>query len=98
MSALIALLLIGATVRLTRLLTTDYIFESLRCWIERRLPEGVAYMVRCDWCLSVYVGVAVFVAGWYAPDTAVLIVAGALTGSLVAGWSSIVEVAVADND
>jgi hypothetical protein len=88
-STLVVVLLIGATTRLTRLATTDAIFEMPRSAAERQLPEKLAYLIRCNWCASVWVGFAVFLFGWYAPDTMVLIVAGALTASQVAGWAAI---------
>jgi hypothetical protein len=90
MTPLFVVLLIGATVRLTRLLTTDALFEPGRSWIERRIPAKAAYLLRCDWCMSVWTGFAVFLLGWYAPDTATWIVSGALTASLVTGWSTLV--------
>lgn len=54
------------------------------------MPEKAAYLIRCDWCMSVWVGFAVFLFGWYAPTTMVLIVAGALTASQLAGWAAMV--------
>jgi hypothetical protein len=94
MSTLLVALLIGATIRLTRLLTTDALLEPGRAWIERRSPARLAYLIRCDWCMSVWVGFGVFLLGWYAPDTAVWIVSGALTASLIAGWSNLLAAAV----
>jgi hypothetical protein len=94
MSTLLVVLLIGAVIRLTRLVTTDAIFEPLRSWIEHRSPVKVAYLIRCDWCMSVWIGFAVFTLGWYAPDTATWIVSGALTASLVTGWSSLIADAI----
>lgn len=94
MSTLLVVLLIGATTRLTRLLTTDALLEPGRARIERRVPAKVAYLIRCDWCMSVWVGFAVFGLGWYAPDTAVWVVSGALTASLVTGWLSLVAAAI----
>jgi hypothetical protein len=94
MSTLLVVLLIGATVRLTRLLTTDALLEPGRAWIERRSPAKVAYLTRCDWCMSVWVGFAVFALGWYAPDTAAFVVSGALTASLVTGWSTFASQAI----
>lgn len=93
MTTLMVVLLIGASARLTRLLTTDYLFEPLRFRVWKRLPPRLAYLIRCDWCMSIYVGLAVFVAGWYAPDTPTLIVSGALTASHVTGLSATVELA-----
>lgn len=54
-----------ATARITRLVTTDRITETPRHWTLRRLnPEGMtAYLITCDWCVSVYTGSAM-AAGW----------------------------------
>lgn len=94
MTTLLVVLLIGATIRLTRLLTADAIFEVPRGWVEQRLPSSVAYLIRCDWCLSVWVGFITFAFGRYAPETLVLIVSGALTASLFTGWSTLISTAV----
>ena len=83
MSTLLVVLLIGAIVRLTMLVTTDWVLEPLRSKIEG--PKMMVYVLRCDWCMSVWVGFAVALFGWYAPDTLVWVVATALTGSLVTG-------------
>ena len=49
-----------ATARLTRLVTTDRITQAPRRWLLRRLnSEGLAaYLIVCDWCVSVYTGAA----------------------------------------
>lgn len=91
MSAVLVVLLIGATARLTRLLTTDALLEPGRARIERRLPAKMAYLTRCDWCMSVWVGFAVFPLGWYAPDTIGWVVSGALTASLITGWMTLIS-------
>ncbi len=85
MTTLAVVLLIGATARLTRLLTVDFILEPVREFISRG-GETLGYFIRCDWCVSVWTGLVVFLFGWYAPDTLVLIVTGGFTASLVAGW------------
>ena len=90
MDPLFVVLLIGAAVRLTRLITTDELLEPVRGYVERRLPSSLAYPIRCDWCMSVWVGFPVFVFGWYAPNTIAWIASGALTSSLVAGWAMLV--------
>lgn len=94
MTALLVVLLIGATIRLTRLITSDALLEPPRAWIEKRLPASVAYLLRCDWCMSVWVGSATFVFGWYAPTGLALVVAGALTASQATGWSMVVSTAI----
>lgn len=91
MDILIVVLLIGATIRLTRLVTTDVILERPRAWIERRLNDKLRYLIRCPWCASWWIGLAVFAFGWYGPDAAAWIVAGALTASLFAAWAAEVE-------
>jgi hypothetical protein len=70
--SLISLVLISlTTARITRFVTTDVLFESPRSWvIQRLLPDeessrlhalrsGLAYLIVCDWCASVYTGAAV---------------------------------------
>lgn len=76
-----------ATARITRLVTTDRITQAPRRLLLRRLdPEGLpAYLVVCDWCVSVYAGAAV-------AGTVILggrigfWVLAALAFSYVAGW------------
>lgn len=91
MTTLTVLLLIGATARATLLVTTDAIFEPARSYVESRVGDRVAYLIRCDWCMSVWVGAAMFSFGWYAPGTTVLLATGALTASLFTGWLSTVD-------
>lgn len=79
-----------ATARVTRLITRDTIFTYVRnraiVWLPARL-EPVAYLLTCDWCMSMYTG-AVAAAGWYAWGeqrwfTAVM---AALAFSHITGW------------
>lgn len=53
------------TARLTRLVTTDRITQAPRNALLRRLSaDGLAaYLLVCDWCVSVYTGGAVAAAG-----------------------------------
>lgn len=48
-----------AVARITRLVTTDKISEPVRVAVAQRLREGnaVAYLLHCQWCVSVWVGV-----------------------------------------
>lgn len=84
-------LLIGAlvTARFTRLVTRDQITHPLRRAALARLDHSgmLAYLIVCDWCVSVYVGAAVAAGGagggwwswwWVAPLAFVF--------SYVAGW------------
>lgn len=49
------------TARVTRLVTTDRITQAPRRWALLRLrSDGLAaYLLVCDWCVSVYVGAVV---------------------------------------
>lgn len=78
-----------AVARLTRFVTTDRIFLAPRAWIIRRLDREslLAYLIVCDWCVSVYVGMAMGGAWYLWGDTrAFLAVTGALAFSYVAGF------------
>ncbi len=94
MSTLQVVLLIGAVIRLTRLITADTILERPRAWVEAKMPDSVAYLIRCDWCLSIWVGLIGCSIAWYAPDTPTMIVCCALTASLLTGWSVLAQTAI----
>lgn len=79
-----------ATARLTRLITTDTIFDAPRERLIVALPvrlEPLAYLMQCSWCMSVWVGAGTAIA-WYAwGDTrAYLVVTAALAFSHITGW------------
>ena len=76
-----------ATARLTRLVTRDRITHTPRRLLLKRLdPEGLAaYMVVCDWCVSVYVGAGIVALLWAGPAWIVWPLY-ALAFSHVAGW------------
>lgn len=90
MNAMISLALTAlAVARVTRFVTTDRIFLAPRRWLITRLDrEGLmAYLIVCDWCVSVYAGAAGAAAWWVWGDTrAFLAVTGALAFSYVAGF------------
>jgi hypothetical protein len=47
-----------ATYRLTRLITTDNIFETFRERIWKKYPpqsSKLGYLITCDWCTSIWV-------------------------------------------
>lgn len=53
------LVLALACFRLTRLVTTDVVFNRPREWFWRRFPPEstmLGYLSTCDWCASVWVG------------------------------------------
>ena len=92
---LLVLLVLGATHRLARLVTADYIMAWLRSWTERRderagrsadEPGKLAYLVTCDWCVSMYVAPVIsVVAVWWGDNRVVLAALLALTASAFAG-------------
>lgn len=78
-----------ATARVTRLITRDRILAAPRRAVLRALPDDhlLAYLVVCDWCVSVYTGALAAAggawAGWW-PWAAVPAVA--LAFSYVTGY------------
>jgi len=79
-----------ATARITRLVTRDVVFSRVRDRLIVALPsrlDPVAYLITCDWCISVYAGGAV-AGAWYAwgGTRAFTAVAGALAFSHITGW------------
>ncbi|MCX0246421.1 hypothetical protein [Streptomyces drozdowiczii] len=78
-----------AAARLTRLVTRDRITQAPREWALRRLPDGhlLAYLVMCDWCVSVYVG-AVTATAWvvWGDERLFIGITAALAMSHVTGW------------
>lgn len=61
------LLALGATARLTRLVTDDYITRHLRVWVIRRTGAGSdwSWLMTCAWCLSMWVSGAVFTLAYF---------------------------------
>lgn len=98
--AMLALIVL-ATARLTRLVTTDVLLDAprtafLRWRIDRTAKrsgkhpdEGgkLAYLIVCDWCASVYIGAAVSGAWWAWGETIwYTAVLAALSASYAAGF------------
>lgn len=91
MTALTLLLAALATARLTRLVTRDRITRAPRNWALRRLPDGhlLAYLLMCDWCVSVYMGAATAGAWWAWGDHRLYVAAvAALAFSHTTGWAA----------
>jgi ABC-type uncharacterized transport system permease subunit len=92
MTGWLILLALGATARLTRLVTADFLTERPRRWVQARVPESVAYLVGCSWCASFWIGLLV---GWVTvvwPANRIVIGSWlALSGSLVAGLVSLID-------
>lgn len=94
MDALTLALIIGATARLTRLVTTDKIFERPReALLDHLNPHGmITYMLGCRWCVSIYTGATTTI---YATITAgnvwCMAPMAALTASQVTGLLASME-------
>lgn len=89
MNGMTLILTLLAVVRVTRLITSDYLTEPLRVRAIKGL-EGHArlqYLLVCSWCASVWVGVA-GAAAWFAwGDTrAYTAVCAGLAASYAAGF------------
>lgn len=54
------LLLLGAVLRVTRLINEDSIVEPVR----RKLPRGVRGFTDCPWCVSFWVALGLTAASW----------------------------------
>ena len=78
-----------ATARVTRLITQDRLLDTPRNAALRALPDGhlLAYLLTCDWCVSIYTGTLTAVAGawaaWWTWDVVPIV---ALAFSYVTGW------------
>lgn len=93
MTLLHLLLILLATARLTRLVTTDVLLDPPRHWAVRRLADRgpvrdkLAYLIVCDWCASMYVGAAVAGAWWAWGDTMwLMMVYAGLSASYATGF------------
>lgn len=88
MNGWLIVLTLVAVYRLTRLVTSDYIAEPIRKWAERRwgTESKRAYLLTCNWCLSIYVAPAVAVPVVLWPSNRIVwAVVLSLTASAVAG-------------
>ncbi|OZC59261.1 hypothetical protein CH276_22705 [Rhodococcus sp. 06-470-2] len=88
MSLGLFLLTLGGTIRLTRLITDDFITRHIRAFVIRhRGPDSdLAYLVTCPFCLSMYIAGGAFSAAWfYGSHPAFIITAAALTASWLVG-------------
>jgi hypothetical protein len=62
-SPMLFLVLVLATYRLTRILTTDVIFEGLREKIWKKFPPSTkfGYLFTCNWCMSIWAAIILIV-------------------------------------
>jgi len=85
---LLVFLIVGATVRLTRLVTADYLLHDVRDWLTERWGEDShrAYLIGCDYCASMWLAVPTATVGWLWGDNRVVAIGLiALTASQIAG-------------
>ena len=96
-----AVLAVGATVSITRLITTDKVLEPLRghiaVWCARsgQDPEEldgirayVTYLISCPWCASFWIGLVVTTSLMLWPSTPLNIIYAALTLRIITGGLS----------
>ena len=90
-TALLTVLAVLATYRLTRLVTADRITQALRARIVSR-NRTLGYLVTCDWCLSIWVApLPAAGAVLYPENRLVWIVLLGLSASAVTGLLSLGE-------
>ena len=91
MTLSVFLLALGASARLTRLVTDDAILGRFRTWFIRRWgpDHWTSYLLHCPWCVSPYLGAGVFTTAWFYGDTPwFIIVASVLSASWLIGTAA----------
>jgi hypothetical protein len=86
---LLVALTIGAIMRLTRLVTADFITSPIRDRLMDRWGDESkrAYLLTCDYCASVYIApIVATVAVLWGDNRVVIIGLIALTASFIAGY------------
>lgn len=73
MTAIVLILAVLATARLTRLVTEDKLLEPFRFWLARRWPADSKrlYLFHCPWCFGMWVALVVAPVVWFAADLSV---------------------------
>lgn len=77
-----------AAFRITRLITTDRIFDELREKIWNKYPPtrlNIGYLITCDWCTSIWVA-PVVIFGYLLAPSIVFVVSLVLATSAVVGF------------
>lgn len=85
----IFLLTLGAVARVTRFITDDYAGRGIRMLVDRAFgPEsGAAYLIRCPWCLSIWITLLALIAAYFwATTPAYWLIAAWLTIAYVVGF------------
>lgn len=75
-----------AAFRVTRVITTDVVFESVREKIWKKFPptKGFGYLITCDWCTGFYISI-LFVVAYLLVPTVVYVVSLVLSISAIIG-------------
>jgi len=75
-----------AAFRVTRVITTDTVFEAVREKIWKKFPpsKGFGYLITCDWCTGFYVSIA-FVLAYLLVPVIVYVVSLVLSISAIIG-------------
>jgi hypothetical protein len=75
-----------AAFRVTRVITTDVVFEAVREKIWKKFPpsKGFGYLITCDWCTGFYVSIA-FVLAYLLVPVIVYVVSLVLSISAIIG-------------
>ena len=79
------LLILGASARLTRLVTEDEIMRPVRDLAARRGPAWLAFLLGCPWCAGLWLCIGVVAAWHWTPDPWFTLGAVALTANLLYG-------------
>lgn len=92
MSPFAALVGTLALARVTRLITADFIFDTPRRWVQAHAPWRIAYLLRCPWCLSVWLapGFALTVVLWW-HVVWVQVALGSLAGAHLTGLLALLD-------
>lgn len=88
MTLSVFLLALGATARLTRFVTDDYLARYFRAWVIRKAgpQHDISYGIACPWCLGLWVAGAILpVAWWFGEHPGFVIPAAALSVSWLYG-------------
>lgn len=75
MSLLLLILMIGASARLTHIVTTDKVSEQFRLWVENFEIDhwgsgGISFtnLFRCPWCIGFWIAMSVAALTWWIGD------------------------------
>ena len=88
------LLALGACLRVTRFVTADLLAEPIRTRVDRwrGADSKASYLIRCPWCLSIYIAAAIVPAAIaYGRSPLYVGVTAVLTLSYLAGLAATLD-------